>query len=124
MVSTVGKKGVIVEQSKNCIFIVCSDTPIAENKQDEKVGEKRKFDEMSEDDELDQGRSKPQDSVIGSQKIYRVIKESSVLGIILPVTVSKTGSDGSSSSTSEVSQNICVLYGSKFLPAGRPTTKK
>lgn len=115
----VGRKGVVVEQSMNCLFLACSTSPAEEaisNTPNSAAAYVHENDSAA--------------SMIPPgwcAKMYRIVRNASVLGVMLPVTVDRAPvdldslskgsrmSDSSDGRAGSVSQNVCVLYGSQFL---------
>lgn len=127
---TIGIKGVVIEQSKNCYFIAGSKNcpPPVDVKPVPESGRKRKSDQMC--DEMSSHKIEAASKSASSPvlKIHRIIKDCTVVGIILPVTVNRPSyiADASSAKdaslisktylmTADISQNICILHGKKFV---------
>lgn len=121
----VGRKGIIVEQSKNCLFVASSNALSPKQAHINSVGvtTKRKLNQLLEINTVETvggGENSSAVSLLEQEKIkiFRVVRINTVLGIILPVTVNRypNSAIGTNSDIS-VSQNICVLYGNKILPS-------
>ena len=110
--NTVGIKGVVIEQSANCLFVVASKRTSCE--QVVTVGSKRKYDQMISSSDVNEPYGDNDKKSI-DRKMIRVVLNAAVIGVLLPVDVHRVTTDLGDTQTNEISQNICVIYGSKFL---------
>lgn len=105
--SLIGKKGIVTNQSTNCLFIVCPDEKVVVKRGSEDneltLKKRKRLDEDTEEVkkkelEPDRGISLNESNNTagnGDQKdkprgkLFRVVKDDSIIGVILPITIDK-----------------------------------
>ena len=124
--NSIGIKGIVVDQSKNCFFVAALDDRTQKTDASAFSAKKKRKIDINSDIEIGSSRqsgnivvsSVPQDHV----KIFRVLKDTSAVGVILPVTITRaTAPTTNADSGNDVSQNICILHGNKILANYSPT---